>query len=378
MSRESHSNRLLDGEPTPKFRSVARDIDEDIRTVLCSRLGSQHRIESLTDIVRSKNKTIEKLRQELADVYEMYEKVYEELQKMKFQQRSLNGLRGVTNAERARSLEVKGSTEEPIYFQNGGDRFFSTKKKTETSVMAREDGSLGTTIQARPRSKCSSIDSNSLNLSSIKPQVGQFESSFKHKEMSPQFAKVHAGDDPVKNLKPLLSFLCRRYPEVTDDSQYLPHIRYEFEQLDKNSNFFGVLYRAALELTPEKEAASLSAEPRELWRWLKWFFKQYMVLREQLSDAHRFTIKHHVPPREASVLSKEFEELLELLDAPTVEIARKNLLDLKQDAHLCRQISYKAASIFSIPQTSPIEVLQAMDRLHFTLEKERERSVSAN
>lgn len=378
MSRESHSNRLLEGEPTPKFRSVARETDEDVKTVLCSRMSSHLKFESLGDIIRSKNRTIEKLKNELTDVYEMYEKVYEELQKLKYQQRSLNSRRLHQSNERARSLEVKGTLEQQIFFDNGEVELTNTKKKTEFHHASREEGSMGTVVHPRPRSKTSSVDSNSLNLSSIKPQVGQFESSFKHRDMSPNFAKVQIDETKIQNLRPLLSFLSRRYPEVTDDSQYLPHVRYEFEQLDKNSNFFGVLYRAALELTPDREAGNLSAEPRELWRWLKWFFKQYMQLREQLSEHNRYP-KRTTPSKQSNkFLSHEYEELLVLLEAGTVESARENLLSFKKDALICRQLSYKASSIFGLNHTCPVEILQSLDKLHFTLEKERESSICAD
>lgn len=379
MSRDSQSNRLLDGHPTPKFRSVARDIDEDVRTVMYSRMSSTHKVETLGDIIRSKNRVIDKLKHELADVHEMYEKVYEELQKLKYQQRSLNAMRNHQINERARSLEVKRTVEEHIFFENGDRELVNTRKRVDIHQASREEGSIGTVVHRKAKSKSSSIDSNSLNLSSIKPNpIGQFESSYKQREMSPNFAKAHLDEFRVQNLRPLMSFLTRRYPDVTDDSQYLPHIRYEFEQLDKNSNFFGVLYRAALELTPEKDAGNLSAEPKELWRWLKWFFKQYMQLREQISENHRFSVKLSIPQGKEQVLSKEFEEIIILLEASSVESARENLLAFKKDALICRQLSFKVASIFGLNQNNPVEVLQSLDRIHFTLEKERELGVEAN
>lgn len=363
----------MDGEPTPKFRSVARDLDDaEIRTVLQTPMTDQRCVERLLDIVRNKNRTIEKLRLELDEVNEMYERVYEELQKVRYHQRNLN-TRGIfENSERARSLEVKRTVEQQIFFENRDEVDRTTKKRIDQSRATREEGSMGTVIHPRPRSKASSIDSNSLNLSSIKPQVGHFESSFKNKEMSPSFARIQVDDVRNQNLRPLVSFLSRRYPEVTDDSQYLPHVRYEFEQLDKNSNFFGVLYRAALELSPEREAATLSAEPKELWRWLKWFFKQYMLLREQLSEQNRFSTKASHKPRQDQALNKEYEELLILLEASSLESARATLVEFKKEALLCRQLSHKVASIFGLPISQPYTILQALDKLHFVVEKERE------
>lgn len=378
MSREtrdssSYGYRLLDGEPTPKFRSIARETDEDVRAVLNCKMTNHQRIESLSEIVRAKNRIIDRLKEELSDLNQMYEKVYKECQQIKFQQRGFVGARGrVPVGERTRSLDVALPGEKCMLSETPIKKNTLEKKTIEKYPVGREEGSLGTTIPARPRSKCSSIDSNSLNLSSIKPHPQNNDSVYKPLETSPQFAKNIKCDQSFDTLKPLLSFLKRRYPEVYDESHFLPHLRYDLERLDKNSNFFGVLYRAATELTPEKEAASLSSEPKELWRWLKWFFKQYMALREQLSDQSRLKLLEFRDDERK--LAKDLQELIDCVEAPDLEAAKSSILVLKQNSQYCRQLAYKVSAIFGLKQISPQTVLSSLDKLHFTLEKEREMS----
>lgn len=381
MSRETREStglgvRLLEGEPTPKFKSAGRETDEDVRTVLNSRLSNDHRFESLNEIVRTKNRTIDKLKQELGEVYEMYEIVYKELQKLKFQQRSAMARGKSPVGDRARSMEVRIRHEELILVET------TPVKQTEKGAFdkynhQREEGSLGTTIPIRHRSKCDSIDSNSLNLSSIKPQANQNDSVYKPLETSPQFAKsISYGSGGFNAIKPLLKFLRGRYSDVMDDSQYLPNLRYDMERLDRNSSFFGVLYRAALELTPEKEAASLSPEPKEMWRWLKWFFKQYMQQREQISEQNRYHDKS-LNVNESSV-ARELHLLVQMLDASDLETAKTNITEMRQNSQLCRQFSHKISAIFGLKYSSPLEILQSLDRLHFTLEKERDIALVSN
>ena len=346
---------------TPKFFATQSYEDSEIETILKIQATRSEKIELLCEVVLQKNKIIEKLRQEFQDLYRLYEEVVEDNNKLNLEKK--RGLSKERSKDETSSF-LADNRESLVVREAAHKRSLDRRPDASPGPFRPREGSLAATTHTR--SKWPSAD-NSLSLSAIGPA----------KDAAPLFAQKAAcalastAGSVDGGLQPLLNFLARRYDgQFADVSQLLPCLRFDFDRLHTHAQFFAVLHRAALELTPGDCAANLSANPKDLWRWLKALFARFVQLRERSSVFHAQLGRDQ--------RDRDGEERDALIDAFLRRTECSSLAELHGEFEallLSRQtaevLAQKVASIFALPRANCTDVLQALDAIERSVAAER-------
>ena len=322
---------------TPKFVEFDRDENDEGEVVKKMQVEDAHKVELLCEIIQRKNVIIFRTQEQLKELHDKYERLSKENNVLTRDIRQLSSQMGKQersnsrDARRSQATRIdEGSAEE--------DKEEALRQNLMRYNRIREDQHLRSSKWSRrmsfenvdpdpkPHFTASSIkqnnqqtitSKNSLNLSSIKTP----------------------GANHLQSLRTRLS--------IHDDSQLVSQLHDIIDSNAQSQAFFDVLHKAAVDLTPDREKAAISKQPKELWRWLKSIFSRYMQLKEQTSAGDRAWLAR----------------LLDLLKADSKEEVVPSIEDLLQIAEVGMLLARHTARIFSLNKTTPEEILHCIESI---------------
>lgn len=323
---------------TPKFVEFDRDENDEGEVVKKMQVEDAHKVELLCEIIQRKNVIIFRTQEQLKELHEKYERLSKENSVLTRDVRQLSSQIGKEDkrsnsrdARRSQATRIdEGSVEEDKEdaFRQNLLRYSRIRDDPHlrSSKWSRRMSFENVDPDPKPQFTASSIkqnnhqtiiSNNSLNLSSIKTP----------------------GANLLQTLRTRLS--------IHDDSQLVAQLHDIIDSNSQSKAFFEVLHKAAVDLTPDGEAASLSKQPKELWRWLKSIFSRYMQLKEQTSAGDRVWLAR----------------VLDLLKADSKEEVVPSIEDLLQIAEVGMLLARHTARIFSLNKTTPEEILHCIESI---------------